>query len=250
MKKLILILLAFFGANINAQVAKSRYIKVDEGKNKQVYEAIKAKTQKFNQSAEKFAHYTFYIETGNRAGQLFRARIEQDLAGFDAEGNPEEYKMWNETVTPYVTNDLFQMWYYNKNVSYEMTDLCEKPLRKVILYNIDPAKSNDFWTFRKRVYDAIVSSKAELDMGVWTVGAGNRGLNVLVGFAHADHAEMEADQTVEWAKVVSAYDEANGEGQFQADNKKLRESMSMWGNSTQIWTFLPELSSPCVVPSE
>ena len=51
MKKLILILLAFFGTNINAQVAKSRYIKVDEGKNKQVYEAIKAKTQKFNQSA-------------------------------------------------------------------------------------------------------------------------------------------------------------------------------------------------------
>ena len=74
------------------------------------------------------------------------------------------------------------------------------------------------------MYDAIVSSKAELDMGVWTVGAGNRGLNVLVGFAHADHAEMEADQTVEWAKVVSAYDEANGEGQFQADNKKLKRA--------------------------
>ena len=32
-----------FVANINAQVTKSRYIKVDEGKNKQVYEAIKAK---------------------------------------------------------------------------------------------------------------------------------------------------------------------------------------------------------------
>ena len=43
MKKLILILLTFFVANINAQVAKSRYIKVDEGKNKQVYEAIKEK---------------------------------------------------------------------------------------------------------------------------------------------------------------------------------------------------------------
>ena len=48
MKKLILILFIFLVANVNAQVAKSRYIKVDEGKNAQVYEAIKAKTQKYN----------------------------------------------------------------------------------------------------------------------------------------------------------------------------------------------------------
>ena len=238
----------FLGVNLNSQVAKSRYIKVDEGKNAQVYEAIKAKTQKYNQSAEKFAHYTFYIETGNRFGQLFRVRIEQDLASFDAEGNPEEYKMWNETVTPHVTNDLFQMWYYNKNVSHEITDLCLKPLRQVIFYNVDPSKSDDFWTFRKRVYDAIVSSEAELDMGVWTVGAGNRGLNVLVAFAHADHAEMQSDQTEQWTKVVAAYNEAHGEGQYQADNDKFRESLSMWGNSTQLWRFLPELSSPCATP--
>ena len=45
MKKLILVLLAFAGANLSAQVAKSRYIKVDEDKGEQVYEAIKAKTQ-------------------------------------------------------------------------------------------------------------------------------------------------------------------------------------------------------------
>ena len=117
MKKLILVLFVFAGANLSAQVAKSRYIKVDEDKGKQVYEAIKAKTQKYNQSTEKGAHYTFYIETGPRAGQLFRARIEQDMAGFDVDGNPEKYQMWNETVAPHVTNDLFQVWYYNKNVS-------------------------------------------------------------------------------------------------------------------------------------
>ena len=171
MKKLILVLFAFATANLTAQVAKSRYIKVDEGKEEQVYEAMKAKTQKYNQSAEKGAHYTFYIETGPRAGQLFRARIEQDMAAFDQNGDPEEYKMWNETVAPHVTNDLFQVWNYNKNVSHEMTDLCKKPMRQVILYNIDPAKSNDFWTFRKRVYDAIVKSDAQIDMGVWTVFA-------------------------------------------------------------------------------
>ncbi len=250
MKNIILLLFVFMGFNLNAQVAKSRYIKVDDGKNAQVYEAIKAKTQKYNQSAEKFAHYTFYIETGKRAGQLFRARIEQDLVGFDAEGNPEEYQMWSETVTPYVTNELFQMWYYNKNISHEVTDLCQKPLRQVILYNVNPVKSDDFWTFRKRVYDAIVSSEAALDMGVWTVGAGNSGLNVLVAFSHANHAEMESDQTTEWSKVVATYNETHGEGQFKADNKKLQESLTTWGNSTQLWTFLPDLSSPCAVPTE
>ncbi len=176
MKKLILVLLVFAGANLSAQVAKSRYIKVDDDKGEQVYEAIKAKTQKYNQSAEQGAHYTFYIETGPRAGQLFRARIEQDMAAFDQDGSPEEYQMWNETVAPHVTNDLPQVWYYNKEVSHEVTDLCQKPLRQVILYNIDPAKSDDFWTFRKRVYDAVVKSEAQLDMGVWTVFAGNRGV--------------------------------------------------------------------------
>ena len=50
MKKLILALFVFAGANLSAQVAKSRYIKVDDGKGEQVYEAIKAKTQKYNQS--------------------------------------------------------------------------------------------------------------------------------------------------------------------------------------------------------
>ena len=78
MKKLILVALVFVMTNLTAQVAKSRYIKVDEGKNEVVYEAIKAKTQKYNQSAEKSAHYTFYVETGPRSGQLFRARIEQN----------------------------------------------------------------------------------------------------------------------------------------------------------------------------
>ena len=85
-------------------------------------------------------------------------------------------------------------------------------------------------------------------MGVWTVFAGNRGLNVLVGFAHKDHAEMQSDGSDEWSKVVAAYNETHGVGQFKADNSKLRESMSAWGNSTQLWTFLPELSSPCVTP--
>ena len=75
-------------------------------------------------------------------------------------------------------------------------------MRQVILYNIDPAKSDDFWTFRKRVYDAVVKSEAQLDMGVWTVFAGNRGLNVLVGFAHENHAEMDLDGSEEWSKVV------------------------------------------------
>ena len=248
MRNLIVICLIFLGVNLSAQVAKSRYIKVDEDKGEQVYEAMKAKTQKYNQSAEKGAHYTFYIQTGNRSGELFRARIEQSMAAYDEPGNPEEYEMWSETVEPYVTNDLPQVWTYNKNISHEVTDLCEKPLRQVLFYNVDPAKSDDFWTFRKRVYDAVVASDAQLDMGVWTVMAGNRGLNVLVGFAHADHAEMEADGTEEWSKVVEAYNEAHGEGQFATDNAKMRASLSQWGNSRQLWTFLPELSSPCPTP--
>lgn len=248
MKKLILVALVFVMTNLTAQVAKSRYIKVDEGKNEVVYEAIKAKTQKYNQSAEKSAHYTFYVETGPRSGQLFRARIEQNMAGFDVDGSPEEYQMWNETVSPHVNNDLFQMWYYNENISHVSPNQCEKPLRQVLMYTIDPAKSDDFWTFRKRVYDAIVMSEAQIDMEVWTVGAGNRGLNVLVGFSHENHAEMEKDGTEEWSKVVSAYNETHGEGQFRVDNSKLKESMADWGNSTQLWTFLPELSSPCATP--
>ena len=69
---------------------------------------------------------------------------------------------------------------------------------------------DDFWTFRKRVYDAVVKSEAQLDL----------------------------DGSEEWSKVVAAYNEVNGEDQFNTDNAKLRESMSAWGNSTQLWTFL------------
>ena len=43
MKNIILLLFVFMGFNLNAQVAKFRYIKVDDGKNAQVYDAIKAK---------------------------------------------------------------------------------------------------------------------------------------------------------------------------------------------------------------
>jgi hypothetical protein len=59
---------------------------------------------------------------------------------------------------------------------------------------------------------------------------------------------MEKDGSEEWSKVVSAYNETHGEGQFRVDNSKLKESMADWGNSTQLWTFLPELSSPCATP--
>ena len=126
MKKLILVLFAFATANLTAQVAKSRYIKVDEGKEEQVYEAMKAKTQKYNQSAEKGAHYTFYIETGPRAGQLFRARIEQDMAAFDQNGmqlallndessnddemlwgDVEEIKLYDEVTNQIISDETY-----------------------------------------------------------------------------------------------------------------------------------------------
>ena len=69
------------------------------------------------------------------------------MARFHVDGSPEEYQMWNETVSPHVDNDLFQMWYYNENVSHVSPNQCEKPLRQVLIYKIDPAKSDDFWTF-------------------------------------------------------------------------------------------------------
>ena len=44
MKNIILLLFVFMGFNLNSQVAKFLYTKVDDGKNAQVYDAIKVKT--------------------------------------------------------------------------------------------------------------------------------------------------------------------------------------------------------------
>ena len=69
------------GANLSAQVAKSRYTKVDEDKGSKFMKLQKQNSE--IQSICRKRHTTRSILKPTRAGQLFRARIEQDMAGFD-----------------------------------------------------------------------------------------------------------------------------------------------------------------------
>ena len=46
-------------------------------------------------------------------------------------------------------------------------------------------------------------------------------------------------------KVIEAYNELF-EDSFQADQEAFNNSLEMWGNFSEVWRWLPELSSPAV----
>ena len=46
--------------------------------------------------------------------------------------------------------------------------------------------------------------------------------------------------------LSEAYKEIFGEDSFEIDQKAFNNSLEMWGNFSEVWRWLPELSSPAV----
>ena len=67
----------------------------------------------------------------------------------------------------------------------------------------------------------------------------------MVCYVHEDMSGIDNENEM-WPKVIEAYKELYGEESFDADQKAFNESLNAWGNFSEIWRWLPELSSPPV----
>ena len=54
------------------------------------------------------------------------------------------------------------------------------------------------------------------------------------------------NENVVWTKVIDAYNKMFGENSFDTDQSLFDSSLEMWGNYSEIWRWLPDLSSPVV----
>ena len=64
------------------------------------------------------------------------------------------------------------------------------------------------------------------------------------GYGNPDMSGID-NESETWPKVIEAYNELF-EDSFQADQEAFNNSLEMWGNFSEVWRWLPELSSPAV----
>ena len=82
-------------------------------------------------------------------------------------------------------------------------------------------------------------------MHVWAGSLGGPNGHVMVGYGNPDMSGID-NESETWPKVVEAYKELFGEDSFEIDQEAFNNSLEMWGNFSEIWRWLPELSSPPV----
>ena len=80
-------------------------------------------------------------------------------------------------------------------------------------------------------------------LNVWSTSIGGNSGHVMVFYSHVDYSGFDEEQ-VSWPKVIEAYNELFGSNSFETDQALFNESLEMWGNYSEIWRWLPELSSP------
>ena len=115
---------------------------------------------------------------------------------------------------------------------------------KVLHYNVKRNGGPDFWKFRTRVAKAA-EKVGNLSLHVWAGSLGGPSGHVLVGYGSEDMSGID-NESETWPKVMEAYKELFGEDSFENDQKAFNNSLEMWGNFSEIWRWLPELSSPPV----
>ena len=80
---------------------------------------------------------------------------------------------------------------------------------------------------------------------MWSSSIGGITGRVLVTYAHNDYTGLD-NESESWPKVVKKYNEIFVEN-YNVDNVAFSKGLEMLGNYSELWRFLPELSSP--VPS-
>ena len=79
-----------------------------------------------------------------------------------------------------------------------------------------------------------------LHVWAWSIGGSSSG-HVKVGYGSPDMSGID-NETETWPKVIEAYGELFGEDAHEIDQKAFNASLEMWGNFSEIWRWLPELS--------
>ena len=246
MKKIILLLclVAFTFNAVGQQIWMSAY-KVDPSNTKQAREAIAEKTKTFNTLESERLIYTYEIVAGERANYLVRVGFGESLAQLDSWDNAG-YDYWIENVSPLISNvGGTEYMGYAKDASYNTSEPGSLRVGKVLHYNVKRTGGPDFWQFRTRVAKAVEKADQEIYLDVWGASLGGPSGHVMVCYVHKDMSGIDNENQM-WPKVIEAYKELYGDESFEADQKAFNESLNAWGNYSEIWRWLPELSSPAV----
>ena len=244
MKKSILLSLALtLCFNAYTQEGWMSYYKVNDGQMQSAKDAISKKTKKYNGSTDGELIYTFQVEAGERAQQLIRFGVGPTMAsldGYDSDG----YKYWMENVSPLINNvGGTEYISFNEQASFDNVTRGTNRVSKVLHYNVKRSKGAHFWKFRNNVAKAAAESDQEMSLNVWTTTIGGASGHVLVFYSHTDYSGFDGEQE-SWPKVIEAYNKIFGANSFETDQALFNESLEMWGNYSEIWRWLPELSSP------
>ena len=244
MKKSILFIMALtlcFSAN--SQEGWLSYYKVNKGEMQNAKTSIAKKTKKYNSKADGELIYTFQVEAGERAQQLIRFGVGQTMAsldGYDSDG----YKYWNENVSPLINNvGGTEYISFNEKASFDNVSSGTNRVSKVLHYNVKRDKGAHFWKFRNNVAKAAAESNQEMSLNVWTTTIGGNAGHVIVFYSHTDYSGFDGEQD-SWPKVIDAYNEMFGANSFDTDQALFDSSLEVWGNYSEIWRWLPDLSSP------
>ena len=219
------------------------YHKPMKGNGSELSEAIKNKTQKYNQGADDFQLYTWQVIAGPRQGEFARAGVGPTWADFNNDPGSNELKYWMENVSPLIESSSGREYFVRSdNASHDVA----KPGDNIIAFNIDyvvGANRNHFWKFRRNIANALKESGENLSLNVWSSSAGGPQGHVRVSFGFKS-MEHYGNFRKMMSKIGEKYDEIYGDEAWNTDLELLRESLQMWGAQTELLRFLPELSSP------
>ena len=160
MKKTILFLSFFLFVNFcfsQQRVAWLTYHDPVDGKSQELSNAIKDKTQKFNQDENGMQLYTYQIIAGPRQGQFLRVGVGPTWADFDNNSNmSKELDYWRDNVMPYIKSNSGREYFVSADeASYDVSIPGSKTMGFVLHYNIAAGKGNHFWKVRRNVVTAI-----------------------------------------------------------------------------------------------
>lgn len=218
--------------------------KVDPVKMKDAKSAISNKTKKYNSKADGELIYTYEIVAGERANYLVRSGFAQSMAQFDSFGS-QGLDYWMENVAPLMNNvGGTEYFSHASDASFDDAEPGTNKIWKVLHYNVKRNSGPDFWKFRTRVAKAA-EKVGDLSLHVWAGSLGGPNGHVMVGYGNPDMSGID-NESETWPKVIEAYKEIFGEDSFDIDQEAFNNSLEMWGNFSEVWRWLPDLSSPAV----
>ena len=244
MKKLLLLLVVVFVFNNTmAQMTWMTAYKVEPLKMKDAKSAIEKKTKKYNSDVNGELIYTYEIIAGDRANYLVRSGFAQSMAQFDSYGT-QGLDYWMENVAPLMNNvGGTEYFSHADDASFDDAEPGTNKIWKVLHYNVKRNSGPDFWKFRTRVAKAA-EKVGNLSLHVWAGSLGGPSGHVMVGYGNPDMSGID-NESETWPKVIEAYNELFEES-FEEDSKAFNESLTTWGNFSEVWRWLPGLSSPAV----